>query len=92
MHLFITIFFLLGLYLRCLWNKYLCKKTSIFSAFVKAGKTTGSVEIDLCNEGPMAYRPNVYGNRINIIRTVSASGSGTYRIRSENGNILEPFS
>lgn len=45
------------------------------------------MEIDLCNEGPMAYRPNIYGNHINIIRTVSASGSGSYRIRSAMGNI-----
>lgn len=60
----------------------------MISGFVKAGKNSGSIEIDLCNEGPMAYRPKEYGKRINIIRTVSVNGSSNYRIRSEVGKSL----
>ncbi|KAJ8949270.1 hypothetical protein NQ318_022784 [Aromia moschata] len=41
---------------------------------VKAGRSSGSIEIELCNEGPMAYRPNDYGKRINILRKLSANG------------------
>lgn len=53
--------------------------------FVKAGKTSGSIEIQLCNEGPMAYRPAVYGNHIHIVRNLNANGGGSYKIRSEKG-------
>ncbi|VEN61753.1 unnamed protein product [Callosobruchus maculatus] len=55
--------------------------------FLKAGERSGSIEIELSNEGPMAYKPAVYGKRINIRRTLTASGSGSYKIRSENGKI-----
>ncbi|VEN57133.1 unnamed protein product [Callosobruchus maculatus] len=39
-------------------------------------------------KGPMAYKPAVYGKRINIRRTLTASGSGSYKIRSENGEVV----
>ncbi|KAJ8925976.1 hypothetical protein NQ315_009831 [Exocentrus adspersus] len=66
----------------------LTNRGSSVKGFVKAGKPSGSIEIELYNEGPMAYRPSVYGKRINIIRTLSASGSGSYRVRSEAGEII----
>ncbi|KAL1512549.1 hypothetical protein ABEB36_002130 [Hypothenemus hampei] len=53
--------------------------------FVKAGKTSGSIEIQLFNEGPMSYRPTVYGKTITVIRNLTVSGSGTYRIKADNG-------
>jgi len=56
--------------------------------FVKVGRNSGSVELQLCNEGAMAYRPRVYGKTITIIRNVTASGSGSYRIKSEAGEVI----
>lgn len=69
----------------------LTNRGSSVKGFVKAGKPSGSVEIELYNEGSMAYKPNVYGKRINIIRNLSASGSGSYKILSEKG-IVQEFS
>lgn len=60
-------------------------------SFVKAGKNSGSVEIQLYNAGPMAYRPNIYGNRITICRNFTATGSSSYKIKSENGTFTSKF-
>ncbi|KAJ8935418.1 hypothetical protein NQ314_012837, partial [Rhamnusium bicolor] len=67
----------------------LTNRGSSVKGFVKAGKPSGSIEIDLYNEGPMAYRPSVYGNRITIVRNLSANGGGSYRIRSENAREVQ---
>ncbi|XP_044745596.1 structural maintenance of chromosomes protein 6 [Coccinella septempunctata] len=61
--------------------------TSI-KGFVKAGKNSASLEITLCNEGPMAYRPKIYGPSITIIRNFTASGGSSYRIKSHTGEII----
>ncbi|KAG5887604.1 hypothetical protein JTB14_002613 [Gonioctena quinquepunctata] len=66
----------------------LTNRGTTVKGFVKAGKPSGSIEIELCNEGPMSYRPTVYGKSINIIRNLNSSGGGTYRIRSENGEVI----
>lgn len=50
--------------------------------FVKAGKSSATIEIELSNEGPMAYKPNLYGDRIHIIRNLNANGGGSYRIKT----------
>ncbi|CAG9762184.1 unnamed protein product [Ceutorhynchus assimilis] len=60
--------------------------------FVKSGKPSGSVEIQLHNEGAMAFRPNIYGNSITIIRNLSSTGSGSYRIKSANGDVISTSS
>lgn len=56
--------------------------------FVKAGKTSATVEIQLYNGGPMAYRPKDYGEQITVIRNITASGSSSYKLKSENGAIV----
>ncbi|XP_060528769.1 structural maintenance of chromosomes protein 6 isoform X2 [Cylas formicarius] len=61
--------------------------TSVKS-FVKVGKPSGSVEIELCNEGPMAYKPRVYGSRIVIVRNVNASGGGSYKVKAATGEVV----
>lgn len=55
--------------------------------FIKAGKASCSVEIELCNEGPMAYKPKVYGKSIKIIRNLTPTSS-TYRIKSASGETI----
>nr|CAI5838630.1 unnamed protein product [Callosobruchus analis] len=66
----------------------LTNRGSNVKGFVKAGERSGSIEIELSNEGPMAYKPAVYGKRINIRRTLTASGCGSYKICSENGEVV----
>ncbi|CAG9820931.1 unnamed protein product, partial [Phaedon cochleariae] len=66
----------------------LTNRGSSVKGFVKAGRQSASIEIELCNEGPMAYRPSVYGKKIHVIRNLTASGGGSYRVRSENGEVI----
>ncbi|KAJ3644782.1 hypothetical protein Zmor_022485 [Zophobas morio] len=56
--------------------------------FIKAGKTSGSVEIQIYNGGPMGYRQSKYGDKITILRNFTSSGSGSYKIKNENGEII----
>lgn len=58
-----------------------------YLGFIKAGRTSGSVEIVLNNVGDDAYNPEVYGNSIVIQRHFSASGGSSYKIRSEKGTL-----
>ena len=44
------------------------------------------IRVTLLNEGPDAYRKEVYGNRITIERTISRSGGGAYRIMDVKNN------
>lgn len=64
---------------------------TVFVGFVKAGQSSGSVEIELSNEGPMAYKPRIYGKTITVVRNFSASGAGSYRVKSEMSKKLTLF-
>ncbi|XP_050517633.1 structural maintenance of chromosomes protein 6 isoform X2 [Diabrotica virgifera virgifera] len=66
----------------------LTNRGSSAKGFVKAGKPSASIEIEICNEGPMAYRQSVYGDAIHVIRTLNANGGGSYKVRSANGEII----
>ncbi|KAL3288876.1 hypothetical protein HHI36_003322 [Cryptolaemus montrouzieri] len=61
--------------------------TSI-KGFVKAGRNSATVEITMYNGGPMAYRPNIYGDSITVSRHFTASGSSSYKIRDHTGKMI----
>ncbi|KAK9874057.1 hypothetical protein WA026_002412 [Henosepilachna vigintioctopunctata] len=61
--------------------------TSI-KGFVKAGSNSANVEIVLHNGGPMAYKPNIYGTSITVIRHITAAGSSSYKIKGHTGEII----
>ncbi|XP_015109443.1 structural maintenance of chromosomes protein 6 [Diachasma alloeum] len=46
-----------------------------FKSFIKNGKTSFTIEVTLTNEGAKAYEPEVYGNIIKVIRTVTQTSS-----------------
>ncbi|KAJ8681598.1 hypothetical protein QAD02_017390 [Eretmocerus hayati] len=54
--------------------------------FIKTGKTSGSVEIDLTNRGPLAYKYETYGDKITVIRTIGNTSS--YRIKNYRGETI----
>ena len=56
--------------------------------FIRTGQQRAEVEIHLLNEGDMAYKPDLYGKKIIIQRTVNASGGGMYKIKDQNGKIV----
>ena len=48
---------------------------------IRTGQPSATVEIHLSNEGDWAYKPEKYGPILSIVRTVSASGGGTYKVK-----------
>lgn len=56
--------------------------------FVKAGKNSASLEITLHNEGPMAYKPKLYGPSITIVRNFTASGSSSFKVKNHTGEVI----
>ena len=49
------------------------------------------VTIKLRNRGIDAYMAEEYGSSISIERRISHDGSGSYKIRSQDGSILKLF-
>ena len=43
------------------------------------------LNVTLLNEGPDAFKPQEYGNRITVERTISRSGGGAYALKAANG-------
>ncbi|CAG9858163.1 unnamed protein product [Phyllotreta striolata] len=66
----------------------LTNRSSNVKGFIKFGQSSASINIELHNEGSMAYKPEVYGNTITVIRTISSSGSSTYKLKSVNGETI----
>ncbi|EJD06049.1 P-loop containing nucleoside triphosphate hydrolase protein [Fomitiporia mediterranea MF3/22] len=57
-------------------------------SFIQEGKTWSEVTITLKNEGEDAYRPDVYGKSITIIRNFTKAGSTGYKIKSRDGKTV----
>ena len=45
---------------------------------------TARIRVTVCNQGTDAYRPDLYGQRITVERTISAQNNG-YKLLDENG-------
>ena len=56
--------------------------------FVRSGASFAEVTIWLKNRGVDAYRPEVYGTSIEIVRRISLDGSGAYKIKSTKTNAV----
>ncbi|XP_053975498.1 structural maintenance of chromosomes protein 6 [Hylaeus volcanicus] len=54
--------------------------------FIKKGKNSAMVEVSLFNKGPMAYKPDIYGESITVIRNIGNSSS--YKIKNWKGEII----
>ncbi|KAF8793350.1 Structural maintenance of chromosomes protein 6 like protein [Argiope bruennichi] len=60
--------------------------TSI-KGFIKRGKFKSKVEVVLRNRGELAYKPDVYGEKITVSREFTKDGGSNYKIKSESGTI-----
>ena len=49
------------------------------------------VTVKLRNRGIDAYTPDEYGNSISIERRITQDGSGSYKLKSQDGSIIELF-
>ncbi|KAJ3203558.1 Structural maintenance of chromosomes protein 6 [Entophlyctis luteolus] len=54
-------------------------------SLVMEGKTAGSVTVHIHNNGPDAFKPEIYGQTIIIERKITREGSGSYKIMDADG-------
>ncbi|XP_054728409.1 structural maintenance of chromosomes protein 6 [Anastrepha obliqua] len=62
------------------------RSTSLHS-LIRNGQNSGRVEITISNEGPEAFRPEVYGDQITIVRSITQTASN-YKIKNASGRII----
>ncbi|KAI9340178.1 hypothetical protein DFJ73DRAFT_559887 [Zopfochytrium polystomum] len=60
-------------------------RASSIKSLLREGANVGAVTVKLRNQGPDAYRPGVYGDRISVERRITRDGSGSYKICSADG-------
>ncbi|XP_028160988.1 structural maintenance of chromosomes protein 6-like [Ostrinia furnacalis] len=57
-------------------------------SFIKKGANSATVEIKIKNNSPKAYKHNVYGDFITIVRNINASGGSSYKVKSATGEVI----
>ncbi|KAF9563561.1 P-loop containing nucleoside triphosphate hydrolase protein [Agrocybe pediades] len=58
------------------------------ATLIKDGENKAEVTITIKNEGEEAYRRDIYGDRINVTRTINKSGGSTYKIKTSAGKLV----
>jgi hypothetical protein len=56
--------------------------------FVREGQNEGHISIRLNNRGAEAYKKDLYGDAIVIVRTLKKAGGTSYKIKSATGSIV----
>lgn len=56
--------------------------------FIRYGEQSATVEIHLSNDGADSFERSIYGNRIIVVRKMTASGSSTYQLKNSSGNVI----
>lgn len=59
-----------------------------FSEFIRTGQQSATIEIRISNDGSDAYEKHLYGNRITVCRTITASGASSYKMKNPSGNVI----
>ncbi|XP_022117602.2 structural maintenance of chromosomes protein 6 [Pieris rapae] len=57
-------------------------------SFIKKGTNSATVEIKLRNSSPRAFKHDIYGDFITIVRTLNASGGSSYKVKSASGEVI----
>ena len=56
---------------------------------IRNGQSSAKVEITMYNQGEDAYRHEVYGDSITIVRSVGASGGGGYNLKDHRKLVVQ---
>lgn len=67
-------------------TRYIYYCSCFITAFIKKGQNSATIEIKIKNNSAKAFKPNVYGDFITIVRTLNASGGSSYKVKSATGN------
>jgi chromosome segregation ATPase len=57
-------------------------------SLIKEGEDHSSVQVRIKNQGPLAYKPLLYGKSIQVERHFSISGASGFKLKDENGKIV----
>ncbi|KAK4520474.1 uncharacterized protein ATC70_007986 [Mucor velutinosus] len=57
-------------------------------SFIKEGTSAAIVTIHLTNNGPNAYRPDIYPERIIVERRINKEGGSPYKIKNKSGRVI----
>lgn len=57
-------------------------------SFVKEGQEHASLEVKIKNQGPDAYKPDLFGQSIIVERHFSKSGSSGFKLKDEQGRTI----
>ncbi|CAK9818472.1 Structural maintenance of chromosomes protein 6 [Anthophora plagiata] len=55
-------------------------------SFIKKGKNCATIEVTLFNKGPMAYKPDIYGDSITVLRSIG--NASTYKLKNWKGEVI----
>ncbi|CAH2049913.1 unnamed protein product, partial [Iphiclides podalirius] len=58
------------------------------SSFIKKGANSATIEIKIKNNSLKAYKHDIYGDYITIVRNINASGGSNYKIKSATGEVI----
>ncbi|XP_066600099.1 structural maintenance of chromosomes protein 6 [Prorops nasuta] len=61
-------------------------RSTSLQGFVQKGRSYATIEITLSNDGPLAYKPELYGHEITVLRRIGSSPG--YKLKSYNGQII----
>lgn len=62
-------------------------RTSNVQSFIRKGETSAELTLTLANEGPEAYKPELYGKEIQIIRKIGVKQS-SYKVLSDHHKLM----
>ncbi|KAF9524403.1 P-loop containing nucleoside triphosphate hydrolase protein [Crepidotus variabilis] len=57
-------------------------------SLVKEGQSKAETVITLKNAGEFAFRPEQYGDKIIVVRTITKNGSSNYKLKSAQGRVV----
>lgn len=55
---------------------------------IRNGEQSATIEIHVSNDGADSYERSTYGDRITVIRTITASGSSSYKLKNSSGRVI----
>ncbi|ETS85485.1 hypothetical protein PFICI_03510 [Pestalotiopsis fici W106-1] len=57
-------------------------------SFIKEGESQGSLTVSIKNQGPDAYKPDLFGDSIIVERTFRINGTSGFKLKSAAGRII----
>lgn len=57
-------------------------------SFVRKGANSASIEIKIKNNSRNAYKHEIYGDSITVVRKITSTGNSSYRIKNDRGAVI----